>query len=307
MRKFYSIHGKSAIRVRTRPPARELARSPFFASIVAVMSDSVPLLVRSGELLEALRARGPLVQCLTNTVAENFTANVLLAVGASPAMIHDPEEAAAFAAQADATLVNVGTLTREQAEAMGGAMVAAHAAHKPWVLDPVGVGGLPFRTKFARDAARRFPAMIRGNASEILGLSGAAGGRGVDSTATVGDAADAARALSDAVGATVLVTGPDDLVVGPNEPAILVANGTPMLTRVTGVGCSQGALCAAFCAVAAGDFAAAALAAALTMSIAGELALETASRPGSFQAALLDALDAISPADILARGKVFQG
>ena len=35
----------------------------------------------------------PLVLCLTNSVAANFTANCLLAIGAKPAMVEDPSEA----------------------------------------------------------------------------------------------------------------------------------------------------------------------------------------------------------------------
>lgn len=64
----------------------------------------------------------PFVLCLTNTVAANFTANVLLAIGAKPAMIEEPSEAAELAAVADAVLVNVGTLTPAQAEVMRAAI-----------------------------------------------------------------------------------------------------------------------------------------------------------------------------------------
>ena len=76
------------------------------------------ILRRSGELLTKMRREVPLVHCITNHVVTNFTANVLLSAGAAPAMIHDPEEAALFAGVASALLVNVGTLEREQAEAM---------------------------------------------------------------------------------------------------------------------------------------------------------------------------------------------
>ena len=260
----------------------------------------------AGALLEGMRRRAPLVHCLTNHVVTNFTANVLLAAGAAPAMIHDPEESAMFAGVASALLVNVGTIEREQAEAMRRAVAAANAAGRPWVLDPVAVGALPLRTQVAAELAAHSPAMIRGNASEILALAGAgAGGRGVDSTEGVDAAAEAARALAERTGAAVLVTGPVDLVVAPSGAApVRVANGVPLLTRVTGVGCAQGALCAALCAAADGDARLAAVAAALLVGIAGERAARVSERPGSFAVAFLDALDAIDAASFETEGKV---
>ncbi len=94
-----------------------------------------------------LRRHAPLVHCITNDVVQNFTANVLLALGASPAMVVDAEEAAQFAAIADALLINLGTLTRPQQQAMRAAIDSASAAGKPWTLDPVAVGALTLRTE----------------------------------------------------------------------------------------------------------------------------------------------------------------
>ena len=266
------------------------------------------LLSSSAELLTTMRERTPLVHCITNHVVTNFTANVLLAVGAAPAMIHDPEEAGQFAGVADALLVNVGTLEREQAAAIRAAVAAANAAGRPWVLDPVAVGALTFRTAVATEVARQRAALIRGNASEIMALAGAgAGGRGVDSTAGVAAAEDAARRLAAESGAAVLVTGEVDFAVSPDGARVArIANGTPLLTRVTGVGCSQGALCAALCAAAQGNAFLAAVAGALVMGIAGDMAERVSKRPGSFQIALLDALDEIDADAILRRGKVIE-
>lgn len=260
----------------------------------------------AGALLVEMRRRTPLVHCLTNHVVTNFTANVLLAAGASPAMIHDPEESAMFAGVASALLVNVGTIEREQAEAMRRAVAAANAAWRPWVLDPVAIGALPLRTQVAAELASQKPAMIRGNASEILALAGAGvGGRGVDSTQSVDAASDAAHALAERTGAVVLVTGPIDLVVAPGSAApVRIANGVPLLTRVTGVGCSQGALCAALCAAADGNAHLAAVTAALLVGLAGERAARVSERPGSFAVAFLDALDALDATAFETEGKV---
>ncbi|HIC1257698.1 TPA: hydroxyethylthiazole kinase [Klebsiella pneumoniae] len=136
-------------------------------------------------LRHLLRAHSPLVHCMTNDVVQTFTANVLLAVGASPAMVIDPREAAQFAAIADALLINVGTLTEDRAVAMRAAVEHARQAGKPWTLDPVAVGALTVRTAFCHELLAFQPAAIRGNASEILALAGMnAGGRGVDTTDT---------------------------------------------------------------------------------------------------------------------------
>ena len=260
----------------------------------------------AGALLDEMRRRAPLVHCLTNHVVTNFTANVLLAAGAAPAMIHDPEESAMFAGVASALLVNVGTIEREQAEAMRRAVASANAASRPWVLDPVAVGALPLRTTLSAELVAQHPAMVRGNASEILALAGEGeGGRGVDSTQGVDASAEAAIGLAERTGAAVLVTGPVDLVVAPGGAApVRIANGVPLLTRVTGVGCSQGALCAALCAAADGDARLAAVTAALLVGIAGERAASVSSRPGSFAVALLDALDEIDATILEAEGRV---
>ncbi|HGY5925769.1 TPA: hydroxyethylthiazole kinase, partial [Klebsiella michiganensis] len=139
----------------------------------------------------------PLVHCMTNDVVQTFTANVLLAIGASPAMVIDPDEASQFAAIADALLINVGTLTVERAAAMRVAARSAQQAGKPWALDPVAVGALTLRTEFCRELLALQPAAVRGNASEIMALAGmSGGGRGVDTTDTAAAALPAAQALA---------------------------------------------------------------------------------------------------------------
>jgi hydroxyethylthiazole kinase len=148
-------------------------------------------------VLHHFRTRSPLTHCMTNDVVQTFTANVLLALGASPAMVIEAEEAEQFAAIADALLINVGTLTSPRAQSMRRAIESAVAAGKPWTLDPVAAGALTFRTRFCHQILALKPAAIRGNASEILALAGmSAGGRGVDTTDTAASAVPAAQALA---------------------------------------------------------------------------------------------------------------
>ncbi|WIB44058.1 hydroxyethylthiazole kinase [Curtobacterium sp. MCLR17_058] len=261
---------------------------------------------RTAELLEAVRARAPLVQCITNTVVQNVTANVLLALGASPAMVDVPTEAGPFARIADALLVNTGTPHAEPRVAALEAVHAARAAGTPWVLDPVAVGSLPVRTALARDLLALHPTVLRGNASEVLALLGdSAGGRGVDSTVGTEDARVASVAASDGrLVAAVAVSGAVDLLVAPGIGVVRVANGTDLLTRITGGGCALGAVVAAFTSVAPEDAGAAAVAATAVHTIAAELAARDAGGPGTFQPLFLDRLASLTPEDVVREARI---
>ncbi|WP_336697084.1 hydroxyethylthiazole kinase [Curtobacterium sp. USHLN213] len=261
---------------------------------------------RTAELLEAVRARSPLVHCITNTVVQNVTANVLLALGASAAMVDVVTEAGPFARVADALLVNTGTPHAEPRAASLEAASAAVDAGTPWVLDPVAVGSLPVRTALARDLLALGPTVLRGNASEVLAVLGAsAGGRGVDSTVGTDDArAAAVDAVAARRVAAVAVSGPVDLLVAPGIGAVRVANGTELLTRITGGGCALGAVVAAFTAVSPEDPGAAAVAATAVHTIAAELAAREAGGPGTFQPLFLDRLASLSPDDVVRTARI---
>ena len=203
----------------------------------------------SAALLDELRAQTPLVQSITNSVVTNFTANVLLAIGAAPAMVDIVGEAGPFARVAGGLLVNLGTPTPEQRDAAEEAVAAARETGTPWVLDPVAIGALPIRTALAGKLAAQHPFAIRGNASEILALAGeGAGGKGVETTDSTDAAAPGAVALAQRLGTVVAVSGPEDLITD-GERILRVANGHALLTKVTGGGCALGALIAAFAAV----------------------------------------------------------
>lgn len=250
-------------------------------------------------VLASVRKSSPLVQCITNSVVVNVTANALLAVGAAPVMADVPEEAGECAAVASAVLVNLGTPTAEQREAMLAAASSAHLAGVPWVLDPVGVGALGMRTVFAQRLLDLEPTAVRGNASEIRALAGVgAGGRGVDAADDVDAALDAAREIAERTGAVVAVSGPVDAVVAVRRVA-RIHGGSALLTRITGGGCSLGAVTAA-CIAAAGDAFAGAVAAHALYAAASERAAAASDGPGSFGWRFLDALDAVSPSDLAA-------
>ena len=253
--------------------------------------------------LDALRAAAPLVHNITNYVAMNVMANVMLAAGASPAMIHAREEAAEFAAIASALTVNIGTLSPAWVEGMVEAAEAANAAGTPWVLDPVAVGATAYRREVAARLLALKPTVVRGNASEIIALSGAAGlGKGVDAADGVDAALDAARGIARQTGGIVAVTGAEDYVTDGTRAA-RIANGHPVMPAVTAMGCALNGIVAAF--VATGEDAFEATVTALAFyGLAGERAGETAAGPGSFAVAFLDALANVDGAALQAGARV---
>lgn len=247
-----------------------------------------------GAALATFRERAPLVQCLTNIVVANFTANVLLAAGASPAMVDNPAEAGDFAAIAAGVLVNLGTPYPDTAQGMAAAVHGAKSAGTPWVLDPVAAGVIGWRTSLAAGLmTQHAPTIIRGNASEIIALGGGAGGKGVDSLATPERALDAAVALAADHRTVVAVSGAIDHLTD-GQRLVRMGNGHPWLTRITGSGCALGALMAGFAAV-LDDPLCAAAAATATFTVAADAAAAAASGPGSFAVALIDALAALEP------------
>lgn len=242
-------------------------------------------------VVTAVRGTAPLVHCVTNVVVTNFTANILLAAGAAPAMVADPEEAPVMAGAAGGLLINLGTIEGGQADGMRAAVDGATAAGVPWVLDPVAIGALPLRTRLAAELFARGPAVVRGNASEIAALAGGSGGRGVDSLDTPDAVRDVALGLARSSGAVIAVSGASDLLTD-GERVVRVQAGTSLMTRVTGVGCSLGALVAA-CAAVTEDRLLAATAATAWLCVAADRT--TSTTPGSFAVELVDRVFDVDP------------
>ena len=254
-------------------------------------------MTQPSEHLTAMRSATPLVQNITNFVSMNIMANVMLAAGAAPAMVHAREEAAEFAAISSAVSINIGTLDAEWADCMALAAKAARAKGTPWVLDPVAVGATTLRRETGARLLGLEPTVIRGNASEILALAGSdASGRGVDSGDPVEAAEKGARALASKQGCVVADTGAVDFITDGTRAA-RVQNGHAMMPLITALGCSLTGIVAAF--VATSDDAFDATVAALAFyGVAGEMASENAQGPGSFQVAFLDALHNVTADDL---------
>jgi len=266
------------------------------------MSDKrTAIIERTVALLASVRSVRPLVHNIANYVSMDVAANALLAIGASPAMVHAREEVAEFLGLSNALVVNIGTLSTPWIEAMIIAAETAARQGKPWVLDPVGAGATKLRNDAVKSLLPHRPAIIRGNASEIMAVAGGAGAvpKGVDSANTTEEALAFALSLAKHESCIVVATGAIDIVTD-GARVMKLANGSPLMTKVTALGCALSAITGAFAAV-AGDRFDAAVAAVAVYGIAGEMAAEKAVHPGSYRVALIDALDALGTQDINTR------
>lgn len=250
--------------------------------------------INPGINLRMLREKTPLVHNITNFVVMNFTANALLAIGASPVMAHAVEEVEDMVSIAGALVINIGTLSSLWVEGMKLAMKKASELGKPIILDPVGAGATAYRNRALSELLSiASPTIIRGNASEIMTLAGSnIQTKGVDSTEDSLNSLGAAVALSEKYGCTVSVSGATDIIVSGSQIAY-VDNGVPLMTRITGMGCSASAIAGAFAAIQSDPFQAA-VSAAVTMGVCGEMAYHKSRSPGSFQILFLDALSEIT-------------
>lgn len=238
----------------------------------------------------AIRKHKPLIHNITNYVVMDFTANVLLALGASPVMAHAIDEVADMCSIANALVVNIGTLSKSWVESMHKAFEVAEKKVIPTVFDPVGAGATQYRTQVTMDLIQKgHPKIIRGNASEISAIvKSKYSTKGVESTLQAHEVFEEAKHFSTNTGSIVVVSGASDYIVENNKVAI-THNGHEMMPLITGMGCAATAIIGAFSSVNDNLFEAASHAMAFT-GIAGELAGQTAKGPGTFRTAFIDAV-----------------
>jgi len=258
----------------------------------------------AGKILEKIRSQRPLIHNITNYVVMNYTANALLACGASPVMAHAYNEVQEMTAIANALVINIGTLENDWIHSM---ILAAGTANKkgiPVILDPVGAGATTLRTRAALKILQTGNvSVIRGNASEIMALADTnAQTKGVDALHSANDAIDIAKMIANTYSLVVAITGPTDIVTNGKE-IIKVHNGHKLMSYVTGTGCTATALVAAFCAV-DNDYMKATASALVFFGVAGEMASKKALAPGSFMITLLDELYSVTPLELEQYAKV---
>lgn len=250
---------------------------------------------------DEVRVKTPLVHCISNYVTVNDVANIILASGASPAMVEHPGEAGDFARIAGALYLNLGTLTGEQEMAMIEATKGAAAAEVPLIIDPVACGVIPRKIAVIEKLhAEGKLACIKGNSAEIKSLAGVtAHARGVDSVDQGEGLEEAGRSLAEKKKVVVAATGPEDVVTDGKRVAV-VKNGTGLFSSITGAGCMVGGVVAACIAAAADRTWLAAVTGIIAFNIAGERAARlSGDNPGTFRNILFDQLYNLRGQDIL--------
>lgn len=243
--------------------------------------------------VQNVRKHNPLVLNITNYVVMNNTANALLAIGASPLMSHAKPEIESLAKISNALVINIGTLDDKWIESMQLASSFFNTLNKPWVLDPVGAGATNYRTTTATLLLHNKPTVIRGNASEIMALANAncSESKGVDSQNKSTEALEAGKLLAKKHNTIVCISGAIDYVISSTQIAS-VKNGHPLMTKVTGLGCTSTAIIGAFVGCSSNYFEAA-LSAVVLLSVVGEIAEKQSKGPGSLQINILDLLYSI--------------
>lgn len=247
--------------------------------------------------LTRIRRTNPVIHNLSNLVVMPITANLLLALGASPIMAHAKEELTEILQISQSLVINIGTLDEKWLSAIKKAQETALQLKIPIVLDPVGAGASCYRTEAAIKILERGVTLIRGNASEIMALQNSnIKTKGVDSTQASRDALEAATSIAKKYHCVVVVSGKTDLIANENH-YVMLDYGTPLFTKVVGMGCSLTAIIASFLTVNPDSFLAAIHAMAL-FGCVGELAKQQSIGPGSFYTKLLDTLYTIKQTDL---------
>ncbi|MEN0041028.1 MAG: hydroxyethylthiazole kinase [Pseudomonadota bacterium] len=241
--------------------------------------------------VEEARSFRPSVHCITNTVAQNFTANVLLAIGMRPSMTVALDEISGFVKSADALLINLGTMDEDRRTAIDDAIAIAQERNLPWVLDPTFVEKSEPRQNLAKQLVGRKPTALRFNPGEGQYILGAHSSE-----------PHALTVLSRSTGSALVMTGAED-VLAVDDDLARVRNGSPLMDRVTAMGCALSAVVAGFLA-AENDRQLAIVSALVLYGLAGSEAETRASGPGSFVPAFLDALYALSADDIIAGARI---
>ena len=247
--------------------------------------------------LVLIRQTNPLIHNISNLVVMPITANILLALGAAPIMAHAKQELSDIIQLAQSLVINIGTLDKPWIASIKIGQEAALKCGIPIVLDPVGAGSSRYRTKTALKILKRGVHIIRGNASEIMALTDATiKTKGVDSMQTSVNALASARTLAKKYHCIVVISGKIDFVISATQ-TVALNYGTPLLTKVVGMGCSLTAIIASFLTVNTDAFAASVHATAL-MGLVAEYAEKKSTGPGSFYTQLLDSLYSVQKTDL---------
>lgn len=262
------------------------------------------LLNNINETLSQIKEKNPLTHCITNSVTINDCANAVLAIGGSPFMAEDAEELEEVVTIADALVINIGKLSKEQINSMNVSAKAANETDTPIILDPVGVGVTELRNKTTIDLINNYNmAAIRGNITEIKSIAKLVGvidenntAKGVDvniddiiTEENLSANGEIIRELAEKLDTTILASGPID-ILSDGKTTIAIDNGDDMMPLITGSGCMLSSIVGS--CIGGSTPLEGSLVAILAMNLAGEKARakvdEKDEGTGSFRAYLID-------------------
>ncbi len=264
------------------------------------------LLNSINETLSQIKEKNPLTHCITNSVTINDCANAVLAIGGSPFMAEDAEELEEVVTIADALVINIGKLSKEQINSMNVSAKVANETDTPIILDPVGVGVTELRNKTTMDLINNYNmAAIRGNITEIKSIAKLVGvidenntAKGVDvniddiiTEENLSTNGEIIRELAEKLDTTILASGPID-ILSDGKTTIAIDNGDDMMPLITGSGCMLSSIVGS--CIGGSTPLEGSLVAILAMNLAGEKARakvdEKDEGTGSFRAYLIDYL-----------------
>lgn len=270
------------------------------------MTNKNDILKKLPETLNEIRSKNPLTHCITNSVTINDCANASLAIGGSPLMAEDVDELEEIDTIANALVINIGTLTKKQIEAMKVGAKTANKTDTPVILDPVGVGVSELRNRTTLDLIENYSiATIRGNISEIKTIAKLTGlidenntAKGVDvniddiiTEDNLETNGALIKELAKKLNTTILASGPID-ILSDGKTTVAIDNGDDMMPLITGSGCMLSTIVGS-CVGGSAPFEGS-LVAILAMNIAGEKARAKVDAndegTGSFRAYLIDYL-----------------
>ena len=197
---------------------------------------------------DATKREQPLVHCITNPISIHGCANMIIAVGARPMMAEHPMEVEGITKTAGALMLNLGNITDARIESMKRSARTAAKEGIPVLLDLVGVSCSKIRMELAMELIEKGKMQIlKGNISELLAIAGQPfHGTGIDAgaeDAMTGDNEEERkeifRKVSKKTGSVLLATGAKDLLVDQNR-CLILENGVPELSGITGTGCMVG-------------------------------------------------------------------
>lgn len=195
-----------------------------------------------------IQQKKPLILNLTNSVTQDFMANVLLAIGTAPIMSEHAAELEELATLAHGLNINIGTLNSEFANYAVDTAQLMQKQSKCIVMDPVGAGATTVRTTLAIQLLP-YCNVVRGNASEIRALiDEQQSSYGVESKLNSDAIQNEAQQLALRHNKIIVVSGADDYIYSPNKN-YHSSFGNVLMTKITGMGCCLSAVIAAFISI----------------------------------------------------------